>query len=86
MARLSALVGTGAAMHRSMSDSRGSPIPQDRVDANVNTDERAAQDEARMRQEERHLEDVGVDERPGADPKEQPGVPDEPLSPAEGGD
>ena len=69
-----------------MSDSRRSPIPQDRVNANVNTGERAAADEAQMREQERYLEDQGTDERPGTNPKEQPGIPEEPTGPAEGGD
>jgi hypothetical protein len=69
-----------------MSDSRNSPIPQDRVNANVNTPERAAANEAQMREQERYLEDQGVDERAGTNPKEQPGIPDKPTGPAEGGD
>ena len=73
-------------MHRCMSDSRNSPIPQDRVDANVNTGERAAADRAQMREQERYIEDQGTDEVPGTNPEEQPGISDEPTSPAEGGD
>jgi hypothetical protein len=73
-------------MHRSMSDSRQSPIPQDRVNANINTEERAASDQAEMAEQERYLEDQGVRERPGTNPDEPPGVPDEPTGPAEGGD
>ena len=73
-------------MHRRMSDSRQSPIPQDRVNANVNTGERAAIDKAQMDEQERYLKDQGVDERPGTNPEEQPGIPNEPTSPADGGD
>ena len=69
-----------------MSDSRQSPIPQDRVDANVNTGELAAIDKAQMDEQERHLKDQGVDDRPGTNAQEQPGIPNEPTSPAEGGD
>lgn len=69
-----------------MSDSRQSPIPQDRVNANTNTDERADADQAEMAQQERYLQDRGVDELPGVDAEQQPGIPDEPTSPAEGGD
>jgi hypothetical protein len=78
--------GTAAAMHRRMSDSRQSPIPQDRVNANVKTGERAAIDKAQMDEQERYLKDQGVDERPGSNPQEQPGIPGEPTSPADGGD
>ena len=73
-------------MHRRMSDSRQSPIPQDRVDANVQTGERAAMDKALMDEQERYLKDQGVDDRPGTNAQEQPGIPNEPTSPAEGGD
>ena len=73
-------------MHRRMSDSRQSPIPQDRVNANVNTGELAAIDKAQMDEQERYLKDQGVDERPGTNPQQQPGIPNEPTSPAEGGD
>lgn len=69
-----------------MSDSRQSPIPQDRVADNV--DQRQRADEARQEQgqRERYLKEQGVDERPGTNPKEQPGIPNEPDGPAEGGD
>ena len=73
-------------MHRCMSDSRGSPIPQDRVNANVNAPERAASDQSQMAEQERYLKDQSADERPDTNPDEQPGIPDEPTSPAEGGD
>ncbi len=69
-----------------MSDARQSPIPQDRINANLNTEERAASDLAEMAEHERYLKDSGVDERPGANPNDQPGIADEPTSPAEGGD
>jgi hypothetical protein len=69
-----------------MSDARQSPIPQDRV--NENTAERDLADASKQeqRQQERWLKDQGVDERPGTNPQEQPGIPDGPTSPAEGGD
>ena len=73
-------------MYRSMSDSRNSPIPQDRVDANINSEERAAANREQMREQERYIEDQAADERSGTNPEEQPGIPDEPTSPAEGGD
>ena len=69
-----------------MSDSRQSPIPQDRVNANVDQAQHAKDDQAEMAEQERYLRDQGVDERPGTNPEEQPGIPDEPTSPAEGGD
>jgi hypothetical protein len=69
-----------------MSDSRQSPIPQDRVDHNVDQRQRASESKHEQRQHERYLEEQGVDERPGTNPKEQPGIPDEPKGPAEGGD
>ena len=69
-----------------MSDSRQSPIPQDRVDENVDQAQLARDDQQQMAEQERYLKDQGVDERPGTNPEEQPGIPDEPKSPAEGGD
>ena len=39
-----------------------------------------------MAEQERYLKDHGVDERPGANPDEQPGFPEKPAGPAEGGD
>jgi hypothetical protein len=39
-----------------------------------------------MDEQERYLKDQGVDERPGTNPEEQPGIPNEPTGPAEGGD
>jgi hypothetical protein len=65
-----------------MSDARQSPIPQDRVNENVDQAQRAADDQRLAAELERHLRDQGVDGRPG----DQPGLPDEPTSPADGGD
>ena len=73
-------------MHRRMSDARQSPIPQDRVNENVDQRERAETSKFEQRQQERYLKDQGVDERPGTNPQEQPGIPNEPTGPAEGGD
>lgn len=69
-----------------MSDSRGSPIPQDRVNENVDQEGRAQASKEEQRRQERWLEDQGVDERPGTNPPDQPGMKDEPAGPAEGGD
>ena len=69
-----------------MSDARQSPIPQDRVNENVDQRERAETAKQEQRQQERYLRDQGVDERPGTNPKEQPVVPDGDTGPAEGGD
>jgi len=69
-----------------MSDARQSPIPQDRVDQNVDQAQRAADDQRQAAEQERYLRDRGADERPGTNPQEQPGIPDEPTSPADGGD
>jgi hypothetical protein len=69
-----------------MSDARQSPIPQDRVNENVDQRERAETSKQEQRQQERWLQQQGVDERPGTNPQEQPGIPNEPTSPAEGGD
>ena len=69
-----------------MSDSRQSPIPQDRVDENVDQAQLARDDQRQMAEQERYRKDQGVDERPGTNPEEQPGIPDKPASPAEGGD
>jgi hypothetical protein len=81
-----AVVGTRSATNRRMSDARQSPIPQDRVNENVDQGQRARESKHEQRQRERYLEDQGVDERPGTNPKEQPGQADEPPGPAEGGD
>ena len=69
-----------------MSDARQSPIPQDRVNENVDQAQRAADDQRQAAERERYLRDQGVDERPGTTPKEEPGIPNEPTGPAEGGD
>ena len=69
-----------------MSDARQSPIPQDRVDENTDQAQLAADDQRQAAEQERYLQDQGVDERPGTNPREQPGIPDQPASPAEGGD
>ena len=69
-----------------MSDARQSPIPQDRVNENVDQRERAKTSKFEKRMEDRYLEDQGVDERPGTNPREQPGIPNEPTDPATGGD
>lgn len=73
-------------MHRCMSDSRQSPIPQDRVNENVDQAHLAADDQRQAAEQERYLKDQGVDERPGTNPREQAGIPDEAKGPAEGGD
>ena len=69
-----------------MSDARQSPIPQDRVNENVDQAQRAADDQRQAAEQERYLRDQGVDERPGSNPQVQPGKPDEPTSPGDGGD
>jgi hypothetical protein len=69
-----------------MSDARQSPIPQDRVNENVDRAGLAQTSKEEQRQQERWLEDEGVDERPGTNPAEQPGIPDDPAAPADGGD
>jgi hypothetical protein len=69
-----------------MSDARQSPIPQDRVNENVDQRQRAATAKHEQRQRERYLEDQGVDERPGTNPAAQPGGPDDRAEPADGGD
>jgi hypothetical protein len=69
-----------------MSDSRQSPIPQDRVDHNVDQRHRAKESKQEQRQKERYLEEQGVDERPGTNPQEQPGMPSGQTDPAAAGD
>jgi hypothetical protein len=69
-----------------MSDARQSPIPQDRVNENVDQAQRAADDQRHAAEQERYLRDQGVDERAGTNPQEQPGIPNEPNGPADGGD
>ena len=59
--------------HRSsMGDSRQSPIPQDRVNDNIDQAQRARDDHREQAERERHLKDQGVDERPGANPDDDP--------------
>jgi hypothetical protein len=69
-----------------MSDARQSPIPQDRVNENIDQAGLAKASREEQRRQERWLEDQGVDERPGTNPEGQPGIPDEPGGPADGGD
>lgn len=69
-----------------MSDSRQSPIPQDRVNENIDQRERAETSKQEQTQRARYLRDQGVDERPGSNPGKQPGIPGEETSPADGGD
>ena len=69
-----------------MNDARQSPIPQDRVNENVDQAQLAADDQRQASEQERYLRDQGVDERPGTNTKEQPGFPDGDAGPAEGGD
>ena len=69
-----------------MSDARQSPIPQDRVNENIDQRERAETSKQEQRQQERYLRDQGVDERPGTSEREQPGFPDGESGPADGGD
>ena len=57
-----------------MSISRNSPIPQDRVNENVDQAQLAGDDQQQMAQQERYLKDQGVDERPGTNPEGQPGI------------
>jgi hypothetical protein len=78
--------GTAAATLRHMSDARQSPIPQDRVNENIDHAGRAKASTEQQRQQQRWLEDQGVDERPGTNPEEQPGIPNEPGGLADGGD
>ena len=59
-----------------MSDARQSPIPQDRVNENIAERDLANASKQEQRQQERWLKDQGVDERPGTNPQEQPGIPD----------
>jgi hypothetical protein len=61
-----------------MSDSRGSPIPNDRVRENVDVAQRANEGKEAERQRERWLKDRSVDDRPGGDDAKQ--------RPGEGGD
>ena len=78
--------GTPPAKTARMSDARQSPIPQDRVNENTDQAQLAADDQRQAAEQERYLRDQGVAERPGTNPKEQPGIPGEPAGPADGGD
>jgi hypothetical protein len=74
-------------MHRRMSDARQSPIPQDRVNENVDEAARADQSRQEQRMNERSMQrDSKADDLPGTDPDAQPGIPNEPKAPADGGD
>jgi len=66
-----------------MSDARQSPIPQDRVNENVDQRQRAETAKNEQRQRERYLRDQGVDERPGANPAAQPAASGERGGPAD---
>ena len=73
-------------MHRRMSDARQSPIPQDRVNENVDQSARAEQSKQEQRMNERNMQRQSKADLPGTDPDEQPGIPDGPKGPANGGD
>lgn len=68
-----------------MSDARQSPIPQDRVNENIDQAQRAEDDRRLAAEQERHLQDRGQNDLPGDD-EGQPGIADGPTSPADGGD
>ena len=67
--------GTAPALHGGMSDARQSPIPQDRVNENV--------DQAQLAEDDRRL--AAEQERYLADQARKPGAPDD-EGPGEGGD
>lgn len=69
-----------------MSDARQSPIPQDRVNENIDERQRAQTSKLEKRMEDRHLEEQGAEGLPGTNPRQQPGIPAESEGPAEGGD
>ena len=69
-----------------MSDARQSPIPQDRVNENVDQRERAQTAKQELRQQERHLQDQRADAPADTNPTEQPGIPGGDTGPADGGD
>lgn len=65
-----------------MSKSRQSPIPQDRVNENVDEAQRAKDAQREFAERERYLKDQGVDERPGTPKADvEPDLPDEPADP-----
>ena len=68
-----------------MSDARQSPIPQDRVNENIDQAQLADDDRRQAAEQERYLRDRGVDDLPGDDDG-QPGISKDPASPADGGD
>lgn len=55
-----------------MAKSRQSPIPQDRVNENVDQAQRANDDHRELAEHERFLRDHGVDARPGTPPADDP--------------
>ncbi len=70
-----------------MSDARHSPIPQDRVNENVDHPAGAEQSKQEQRRNERNMHGrSNANDLPGTDPEEQPGIPDRPKGPADGGD
>ena len=68
-----------------MSDARHSPLPQDRVNENVDQAHRAKDNQREFAEQERYLKSRGEDERPGTDTKVQ-AERSESDCPAEGGD
>ncbi len=73
-------------MHPRMSDARQSPIPQDRVAENIDYRQKAQDGKEEQRQQEAWQRQQAEKELPGTNPEEQPGIPDGPTSPADGGD
>jgi hypothetical protein len=70
-----------------MSDARQSPIPQDRVDENVDEPVFPEESKQEERMNERGMQSESrADELPGTNPDAQPGIPDQPKGPADGGD
>lgn len=55
-----------------MAKSRQSPIPQDRVNENIDQAQRANDNHRELAEQERYLKDQGVDARPGAKPEGDP--------------
>ncbi len=55
-----------------MAKSRQSPIPQDRVNENIDQAQRANDDHRELAEQERYLKDQGADARPGTEPAEDP--------------
>jgi hypothetical protein len=73
-------------MHGRMSDARQSPIPQDRVAENIDYRQKAQDGKEEQRQQEAWQRQQAEKELPDTNPEEQPGIPDGPTSPADGGD